>query len=76
MKPVQMTLEPELIAAVDKAAHRLGTTRSGFTRQALREALQKIRVKELERLQRDGYARKPVRRGEFSAWTAEQAWVD
>jgi metal-responsive CopG/Arc/MetJ family transcriptional regulator len=33
-----MTLDEDLIARVDRAARRLKTTRSGFTRQALREA--------------------------------------
>jgi metal-responsive CopG/Arc/MetJ family transcriptional regulator len=37
MKTVQMTLDEELVARVDRAAMRLKTTRSGFTRQALRD---------------------------------------
>ena len=76
MKTVQMTLDAELIAAVDRAATRLGTTRSGFTRDALRRALQHLRVRDMEARQRRGYARKPVRKGEFSGWEAEQAWPD
>ena len=39
MRTVQLTLDEELVAAVNKPAARLGTTRSGFTRQALRQAL-------------------------------------
>jgi len=76
MKTVQMTLDAELIAAVDRAATRLGTTRSGFTRDALKRALQHLRVRDMEARQRRGYARKPVRKGEFSGWEAEQAWPD
>ena len=75
MKTVQMTLDTELVIAVDKAAKRMGTTRSAFTRDALRSALGRIRVKELERKQRDGYRRKPVRKGEFDIWEDEQVWV-
>ena len=71
-----MTLEEELVAAVDRAAKRLRTTRSGFARQALRAALARLRIQELERKHREGYLRKPVRRGEFSAWEKEQAWGD
>jgi predicted transcriptional regulator len=74
MRTVQLTLDEELVAAVDKTAARLGTTRSGFTRQALRQALAQERERALERKHREGYARKPVRRGEFSAWEAEHAW--
>lgn len=71
---MQLTLDEELVAAVDKTAARLGTTRSGFTRQALRQALAQERERALERKHREGYARKPVRRGEFSAREAEHAW--
>jgi metal-responsive CopG/Arc/MetJ family transcriptional regulator len=76
MKTVQMTLDTDLVAAVDQAAKRIGTSRSGFTRRALREALERLRVKNLEARQREGYARKPVRRREFSVWEREQAWVE
>ena len=74
MKTVQMTLDEDLVNAVDKAAKRLGTTRSAFARDALRSALASIRIQELERKQREGYRRKPVRRGEFSVWHDEQVW--
>lgn len=76
MKTVQMTLDEDLVKAVDKAAKRLGTTRSGFARQALRSALTKAHITELERQHREGYGRKPVKRGEFSDWESEQVWVE
>jgi metal-responsive CopG/Arc/MetJ family transcriptional regulator len=71
-----MTLEPDLVARVDRVARRLGLTRSAFTRRALRAELDNLRVRELEERHRQGYRRKPVRRGEFDAWTHEQAWPD
>ena len=74
MRTVQMTLDEDLVAAVDKAAKRLGTTRSAFAREALREALDKVRLSQLERKHREGYARKPVRQGEFDVWSSEQVW--
>jgi metal-responsive CopG/Arc/MetJ family transcriptional regulator len=76
MKTVQMTLDEDLVAAVDKAAKRLGTTRSALTREALRAALARMRTRELERKHRDGYARKPVKKGEFDVWESEQVWAD
>ncbi len=76
MKTVQMTLDQELVSLVDRAARRLGTTRSGFTRRALREALRRLATKELERRHRRGYQAKPVRRGEFDAWESEQVWPE
>jgi metal-responsive CopG/Arc/MetJ family transcriptional regulator len=76
MKTVQMTLDEQLVRAVDSAARKLGTTRSGFTREALRSALKEARVREWESKHRDGYKRKPVKRGEFSDWELEQVWGD
>ncbi len=74
MKTVQMTLDEDLLASVDKVVKKLGATRSSFTREALRAAIRKNQIMELERKHREGYRRKPVKRGEFSDWEAEQAW--
>jgi hypothetical protein len=74
MKTVQMTLEPELVRAVDRTARRLGLTRSAFTRRALKEALDRLTTAELDRRDREGYRRKPVRKGEFDVLTRAQAW--
>ncbi len=76
MRTVQMTLDAELVTAVDNAARRLGTTRSAFARDALRAALHRMHEKALEEKQRKGYRRRPVKRGEFSDWEKEQAWID
>lgn len=71
-----MTLDDDLVSLVDKAAKRLRTTRSAFTRDALRSAIERLRMLELERKQRDGYAKKPAKRGEFDVWEREQGWGD
>jgi metal-responsive CopG/Arc/MetJ family transcriptional regulator len=71
-----MTLDDDLVAQVDRASRRLRTTRSAFTRDALRAALARLRVRQLEERHRAGYAKKPVARGEFDAWEKEQAWGD
>lgn len=76
MKTIQMTLDDDLVNSVDKAARRLKTSRSAFTRNALRSALEQLRVRELERQHKEGYQRKPARKGEFDAWDREQVWVD
>lgn len=76
MKTVQMTLDEDLIASVDRAARRLKTTRSGFTRQALREALKRIATLQREAQHRRGYTAHPVERGEFSGWATEQVWPE
>ncbi len=76
MKTVQMTLDEDLVSAVDRAARELGTSRSAFTRAALKEALERVRARALEQRHREGYRRRPVRRREFSIWEAEQAWTE
>lgn len=76
MRTVQMTLDDELVSAVDRTARRLRTTRSAFTRDALRAALDRVRAREQEEKHRKGYARKPVQKQEFSVWEHEQVWAD
>ncbi len=76
MKVVQMTLDEDLVAEVDRVAKKLGTNRSAFTRQALRDAVERTRVSGLERKHREGYLHRPVKRGEFSTWEAEQIWTE
>ncbi len=76
MRTVQMTLEEDLVTQVDRAARKLGTTRSGFARQALRDALHRLDLRRLEEQHRRGYAAKPVRKGEFDVWESEQAWPE
>lgn len=76
MKTVQMTLDEALVDQVDQAAETMGTTRSAFTRDALRAALSDLRRKDLERRHREGYLKKPVQPGEFGDWENEQVWPD
>ena len=76
MKTVQMTLDEDLVAALDKVVKELGTNRSAFTRQALRSSIGKVRLNELERRHREGYRRKPVRHEEFGIWESEQVWIE
>lgn len=76
VKTVRCTLDKHLVQEVDRAVEKLGTTRSGFAREALRDALSKVERKELERRHREGYEKQPVQPGEFDFWEDEQVWVD
>lgn len=75
-KTVRLTLDRALVEAVDRAARRLGTTRSAFTRKAMTDALERLQVQALEDRHRRGYERHPVRRDEFRGWEPEQVWPD
>jgi metal-responsive CopG/Arc/MetJ family transcriptional regulator len=76
LRTVQMTLDEDLVVALDRTTKRLGTSRSAFARRALRDALRRLRAEDLERKHRAGYLRKPVAPGEFDVWEAEQAWPE
>jgi metal-responsive CopG/Arc/MetJ family transcriptional regulator len=76
MRTVQMTLDERLVDRVDRAARKLGKTRSAFTRDALREALSRLATLEKERQHRRGYEARPVQPGEFDDWVREQVWPD
>jgi metal-responsive CopG/Arc/MetJ family transcriptional regulator len=76
MKAIQMTLEEDLVAAVDRLARKLKTTRSAFARDALRDALAKYRMKELEEKHRQGYLKHPAETEEFGVWESQQRWGD
>ena len=58
-----MTLDEDLIRAVDSVAKELRTTRSAFTRSALQRAIARIRMEKLEERHRQGYLKKTCVRG-------------
>ena len=76
MRTIQMTLDDDLVTAVDRVSKELRTSRSAFARKALRDALARCSLEQLERKHRQGYEQHPVAAGEFSVWETEQAWGD
>jgi metal-responsive CopG/Arc/MetJ family transcriptional regulator len=76
MKTIQMTLDDELVATVDQVVRELKTTRSAFTRKALRNAVKQVNVIQLEKKHKKGYGQHPADKTEFSVWESEQEWGD
>ena len=76
MNTVQMTLDENLLRSVDRVVKKMHTTRSAFTRDALRDALARLNVVRLEQQHRKGYEIHPVNKAEFSVWEDEQEWGD
>ncbi len=76
MRTIQMTLDDDLVKAVDRVSKQLNTSRSAFARKALREALARHNIEQLERQHRKGYELQPIAADEFSVWENEQAWGD
>ncbi len=76
MKTIQMTLDDDLVDDVDRLVKQLHTSRSAFAREALRDALDKYKARQLEDQHRQGYLKQPVTVAEFSIWEDEQEWGD
>ena len=76
MRTIQMTLDDNLVNAVDRVSKALNTNRSAFTRKALQEALNRYDIEQLEQKHRLGYEKKPVAADEFSVWEDEHVWGD
>jgi metal-responsive CopG/Arc/MetJ family transcriptional regulator len=76
MKTIQMTLDEDLVKTVDNVVKSLHTTRSAFTRDALRQAVRSMHLRRLEERHRLGYMKKPAAPGEFDVWETEQTWGD
>ena len=76
MRTIQMTLDDDLVKAVDRVSKELCTSRSAFARKALRDAIARYRLEQLESKHRRGYEQHPVAADEFSVWETEQAWGD
>jgi metal-responsive CopG/Arc/MetJ family transcriptional regulator len=69
-----MTLDDDLVKAVDRVVKELSTNRSAFTRKALQYALNRHKIEKLEHKHRQGYERYPAGNDEFSVWESEQDW--
>jgi len=74
MKTIQMTIDPQLLKAVDKLTRLRKTTRSALIRAALESELRRERINEMEARHVAGYASQPAAAGEFDSWTHEQDW--
>lgn len=74
MKTIQMTIDEALLDSVDEAVGELNTNRSAFIRDALKLALRRVKIRQMEQKHADGYAGKPVAPGEFDGWESEQVW--
>lgn len=74
MITVQMTLQEQLVKQVDQLAHKLHTSRSAFTREALKLAIKQYQTLDLEKKHKEGYRRHPVHKGEFDIF--ENVWGD
>ncbi|HUD13565.1 MAG TPA: CopG family transcriptional regulator [Terracidiphilus sp.] len=74
METVQIVLDKELLRAADKAARQTKRNRSALVRDALREHLRRLEVRDREERDREGYSNQPQLDVESRPWEAEAAW--
>jgi metal-responsive CopG/Arc/MetJ family transcriptional regulator len=75
MATIQIVIEKELLQAADRAARRAKKNRSALVRDALREHLRRLRIREMEEREIAGYREQPQRPDELIPWQ-EAAWPE
>jgi metal-responsive CopG/Arc/MetJ family transcriptional regulator len=73
---VQIVLDEDLLRLVDRFARRSKMNRSALVRDALKEYLRTLELRELESRDRKGYEQHPERDGEFTIWEKVTAWPE
>jgi metal-responsive CopG/Arc/MetJ family transcriptional regulator len=71
METVQIVLDKKLLRATDQAARRTRRNRSALVRDALREHLRRLAIRDLEERDRAGYSGQRQGNDESSTWEAE-----
>lgn len=74
MTTIQMTLDEQLLKTLDRTVKEMRTTRSALIRESVRHYLKTLHSRDQETRHRAGYAKHPVKRGEFDVWDREQDW--
>jgi metal-responsive CopG/Arc/MetJ family transcriptional regulator len=76
METIQVVLDKKLLHATDRAARRAKRNRSALVRDALREHLRRLEVRDKEKRDRQGYSAQPGPRNESDNWESEAVWPE
>ena len=76
METIQVVLDSGLLRATNGAAKRARVNRSSLIREALREHLKRLRAREIEARDRQGYRRHPNRADDATAWEQVASWPE
>jgi metal-responsive CopG/Arc/MetJ family transcriptional regulator len=74
METIQIVIDSKLRQAADRAAKRGKVNRSALFRDALREHLKRLRIRDLEERERAGYEAHPETQDDWQVWEREAAW--
>lgn len=76
METIQIVLDKGLLRAADEAARRTKRNRSALMRDALREHLRALEIRDKEERDRQGYSKRTQAKYESRRWEAEAAWPE
>ncbi len=76
METIQVVLDAELLRAADAAAKRARVNRSALVRRALRDHLKRLRTRELEARDRQGYHEHPEAAANPASWERVAVWPE
>jgi metal-responsive CopG/Arc/MetJ family transcriptional regulator len=76
METIQVVLNSELLRATDGAARRVRMNRSALVREALRDYLKRLEMRELEGRDRAGYQKHPDVSTEAADWEQVASWPE
>jgi metal-responsive CopG/Arc/MetJ family transcriptional regulator len=76
MQTIQVVLEEKLLKDADRVVRRKKTNRSALIREALREHLHRLSIREKEDREREAYKKQPQDLSEILAWEKEAVWPD
>jgi len=76
METIQVVLNTELLRAADGAARRARVNRSALVREALREYLKRLEMRELEGRDRAGYQKHPAVSADAADWERVASWPE
>jgi metal-responsive CopG/Arc/MetJ family transcriptional regulator len=76
MKPIQILMDEELVAALDRTARLSRSNRSQLIREAVQRHLAFLKRQRLEQQHRQGYERQPQNVEELAEWEAVQVWPE
>ena len=74
MKNVQITIEEDLLATVDRVASSIHQSRSAVVREALKRWLKDQEVRQFEEDWIDSLKRRPQDETEVEAWAEAEDW--
>ncbi len=76
MEAVQLVIDKKRLQSTNKAAKKLKVNRSELIREALREYLKRMHIRELEERERKAYERIPDSLSEIELWAKEAVWPE